>query len=166
MTKDEALRLALEALEMLARYENPETKIQIKKPKNGGQIVTMYPHKVATEAAEAIKAALEAKDEPVAWLHKETGLLRKETISSKGADWDENHWKPLYTTPPQRKPLSDEQTHEAIGTAGVDLLELAKLWSDNKIHVYQFDNEAQKIIKAVLLRAHGIIDPTDLKGKA
>jgi len=67
MTKDEALRLALEALEMLARYENPETKIQIRKPKDGGQIVTMYPHKVATEAAEAIKAALEAKDETVAW---------------------------------------------------------------------------------------------------
>jgi hypothetical protein len=62
----------------------------------------------------------------------------------------------LTTPPQQRKPLTDEQMHEAIGTAGVDLLELAKLWSDNEIHVYQFDNEARKIIKAVLLRAHGI----------
>jgi hypothetical protein len=50
---------------------------------------------------------LQDTNKPVAWLHKETGLLRKETISSKGADWDENHWKPLYTTPPQRKPLMD-----------------------------------------------------------
>jgi hypothetical protein len=66
------------------------------------------------KAITAIKAALEAKDEPVAWLHKETGLLRKETISSKGADWDENHWKPLYITPPQRTwvGLTDEEAAE------------------------------------------------------
>ena len=64
--------------------------------------------------------------------------------------------KKLAEQEPKREPLTDEQTHEAIGTAGIDLLELAKLWSDNKIHVYQFDNEARKIIKAVLLRAHGI----------
>lgn len=49
--------------------------------------------------------------------------------------------------------LIHEETHEAIGTAGVDLLELAKMWSDNKVHVYQFDNEARKIIEAVLRRA-------------
>jgi 2-keto-3-deoxy-L-rhamnonate aldolase RhmA len=52
--------------------------------------------------------------------------------------------------------LTDEETHEVIGTAGVDLLALAKQWADNEIHVYQFDNEARKIIKAVLRRAHGI----------
>jgi len=70
MTKDEALRLALEALEDLARYEHPQTMIQIRK-KDGGSIVTMYPHKVASDAITAIKAALEAKDEPVAcWCHK------------------------------------------------------------------------------------------------
>ena len=113
MTKDEALRLALEAMEMFCEHGAILRPIEIR---------------------DAIKAALEAKDEPwekfcdshcvwtdhhpdcklakqepVAWLHKETGLLRKETISSKGADWDENHWKPLYTNPPQRKPLTDEE---------------------------------------------------------
>jgi hypothetical protein len=49
MTKDEALRLALEALEL-----------------HGKQ----YPHMVkgyCLDAITAIKAALEAKDEPVAW---------------------------------------------------------------------------------------------------
>jgi hypothetical protein len=66
----------------------------------------------------------------------------------------------LYTSPPANKPLTGEQEHEVIGTAGVDLLELAKLWSDNKIHVYQFDNEARKIIKGVLHRAHGIKENT------
>ena len=49
--------------------------------------------------------------------------------------------------------LTHEETHKAIGTAGVDLLELAKMWSDNKVHVYQFDNEARKIIETVLRRA-------------
>ena len=62
----------------------------------------------------------------------------------------------LYTSPPASKPLTDEQEYEAIGTAGNDLLALAKRWADNEVHVYQFDNEARKIIKAVLHRAHGI----------
>ena len=54
-----AARQALEALELLARYENPETKIQVRKPRDGGSIVTMYPHKVASEAATALRAAIE-----------------------------------------------------------------------------------------------------------
>jgi hypothetical protein len=54
----EAMKLALEALEMLARYENPETRIQVRKPKDGGPIVTMYPHKVATDAADDLRTAI------------------------------------------------------------------------------------------------------------
>jgi hypothetical protein len=54
----EAMKQALEALEMLARYENPETRIQVRKPKDGGQIVTMYPHKVATDAAAVLRTAI------------------------------------------------------------------------------------------------------------
>jgi len=56
----EAMKQALEALEMMARYENPETRIQVRKPKEGGAIVTMYPHKVASDAAAAIRAAIRA----------------------------------------------------------------------------------------------------------
>jgi len=77
MTKDEALRLALEALEDLARYEHPQTMIQIRK-KDGGSIVTMYPHKVASDAITAIKAALEAKDEPVVWNEGVPAMLPKQ----------------------------------------------------------------------------------------
>ena len=40
---------------------------------------------------------------PVAYMHKETGLLRREIGRPKGADWDANYWDPLYTTPPQRQ---------------------------------------------------------------
>ena len=52
------MKHALEALELLARYENPSTKIQVRKPKDGGPIVTMYPHKVATEAAALLRERL------------------------------------------------------------------------------------------------------------
>lgn len=55
-----AMKQALEALELLARYENPETKIQVWKPKGGGPIVTMYPYKVATDAAAALRTAIAA----------------------------------------------------------------------------------------------------------
>ena len=67
----EAMKQALEALEILARYENPETRIQVRKPKDGGPIVTMYPHKVASDAAQSLRQAIEQaeKQEPVA--HKD-----------------------------------------------------------------------------------------------
>ncbi len=54
----EAMKQALEALEILARYENPETRIQVRKPKDGGPIVTMYPHKVASDAAQFLRQAI------------------------------------------------------------------------------------------------------------
>jgi len=57
---------------------------------------------------------------------------------------------PLYTAEPQRKPLSSEDHYELMRGAGPELLELAKSWADNKIHVYQYVNEAEKIIKKVI----------------
>ncbi len=102
MTKDEALRLALEALEDLARYEHPQTMIQIRK-KDGGSIVTMYPHKVASDAITAIKAALEAKDEPFGYFRYELRL--DAWVQSR----DSKQGTAFYTALPQRKPLTDEE---------------------------------------------------------
>jgi hypothetical protein len=69
MTDREAMQQALEALELLAKYENPATKIQVRKPKDGGPIVTMYPHKVATEAAAPLRERLaQPEQEPVVWV--------------------------------------------------------------------------------------------------
>ena len=108
----EAMKQALEALEILARYENPETRIQVRKPKDGGPIVTMYPHKVALDAAQSLRQAIEQaeKQEPVAWM----------TINAYGEEDDihyenpEGHlpegwtYKPLYTHPPQARQTQDE----------------------------------------------------------
>ena len=91
--KDEALRLALEALEAITKSNQSDHQAEI-----------------AEEAITAIKAALEAKDEPVAWR-----AWVSKFPQGTGSDWvyvtkpimkDSVHNQPLYTTPPQRKPLT------------------------------------------------------------
>lgn len=70
-----AMKQALEALETLARYENPETKIQVRKPKGGGMIVTMYPHKVASDAAKVLRERLaQQADDPYGYFQYDIRL--------------------------------------------------------------------------------------------
>ena len=56
------------------------------------------------------------QQKPVAWMHKETGLLRREISRPKGADWDSNYWEPLYASPaPPQRPwvgLTKEEAKE------------------------------------------------------
>ena len=90
MTKDEALKLALEALE-------DETSEKY------------------CPAITAIKAALEAKDEPVAYINVEQRKLEWAKYVSWGTPTVVNLPKiPLYTTPPQRKwvGLTDEEQRD------------------------------------------------------
>ena len=83
MTKDEALRLALEALK---------------------SIDEAMPFPVAKLAIKECKAALEAKDEPVAWMNQ-NGVVRK-----VGYEWGPNNTlTALYATPPQCKPLTEDE---------------------------------------------------------
>jgi hypothetical protein len=113
MTDRELMQQALEALELLAKYENPETKIQVRKPKDGGPIVTMYPHKVATDAAAPLRERLaQPEQEPVAWLSEGGDVSRSKRYM------DEMGFKcnPLYTAPPKREwvGLTDEEIGEVI----------------------------------------------------
>ena len=100
----EVAKQALEALELLARYENPETRVQVRKPKDGGPIVTMYPHKVATDAATVLRTAIaEAeKQEPVAWqdVYDKTDLYYRKPV--------QGDVRPLYTTPPAAQPAKQK----------------------------------------------------------
>jgi hypothetical protein len=98
----EAMKQALEALETLARYENPETRVQVRKPKDGGPIVTMYPHKVAIDAANALRTVIAdaEKQEPVAFAAEIVADVNG-TLSTRWADWwTPNEGDKLYTTPP------------------------------------------------------------------
>jgi hypothetical protein len=102
----EAMKQALEALELLARYENPSTKIQVRKPKDGGPIVTMYPHKVATEASALLRERLaQPEQEPVAWRWKEriNNDFDSWVISASEPPPYAIEQQPLYTSPPQRE---------------------------------------------------------------
>jgi len=97
MTKDEALRLALEALEDLGNHDRvcPQWPTYAE-PENYPKCNCGY-----DQAITAIKAALEAKDEPVGYF----------SVNDYG-NWEENesnNGTPLYTNPPQRKPLTDEE---------------------------------------------------------
>ena len=66
---------------------------------------------LAGEAEEALRAALaqqaEPVQEPVAWYQKRG----QEVLTSHPACWgrEDEPWKPLYTAPPQRKPLTEEE---------------------------------------------------------
>jgi hypothetical protein len=106
MTDREAMKLALEALEMLARYENPETRVQVRKPKDGGPIVTMYPHKVAIDAADVLRTAIaEAESvKPIAWanINKHGDITH---TNNKRMPWSKT---PLYTIPPAAQPAKQK----------------------------------------------------------
>jgi pyruvate/2-oxoglutarate dehydrogenase complex dihydrolipoamide dehydrogenase (E3) component len=86
-----AMKQALEALEMLAKWEHPASNITTKT----GRI---YPQRIAADAADALCAAIaEAeKQEPVAWanINKYGDITH---ISNKKMPWAKT---PIYTTPP------------------------------------------------------------------
>ena len=83
----EALKLALEALEMFCEH---------------GAILRPI------ETRDAIKEALaQPEQEPVVWMMPDGQIVNKWALQFYGGQVG----KPLYTTPPQRKPLSDEEIY-------------------------------------------------------
>ena len=119
MTKDEALRLALEALESNRRTHHycEDTWYSCPKHEDGcandseGEECNCGADKANAgidQAITAIKAALEAKDEPEYY-----GLTKDHlwmSISKEHYDRLKPEFRmACYTTPPQRKPLTDEE---------------------------------------------------------
>lgn len=102
MTEREVLKLALDALDLLAKYENPSTKIQVRKPRDGGPIVTMYPHKVATDAAALLRERLaQPEQEPVVWMYqdKTSHAVKFQRHMSNFVDHSKTSEIPLYSEP-------------------------------------------------------------------
>jgi hypothetical protein len=83
-TQVEALKLALEALKEIT-----------------------LEHGMTEKARTAIKAALEAKDEPVAWMRQDGQRVTTASDRHNYPDYETRYSIPLYTTPPQRKPLTE-----------------------------------------------------------
>jgi hypothetical protein len=112
----DAMKTALEALEMLAKWEHPASNITTK----SGRI---YPHHVAKNAAATLRLAIEQaeKQEPVAKQLEQViaAQLKQfyappqrqphELLCVCGASWsiDSEGNEELLSTPPQRQPLTD-----------------------------------------------------------
>ena len=108
-TQTEALKLALEALESSRVFVTSREKI--KHPEG----TDWYDERIS-----AIKETLaQPEQEPVARVQDLDEVKRKHLVYEKGMDWKDF----LYTTPPQRKPLTDE---EADGVA-LDVMGFAVL---------------------------------------
>jgi hypothetical protein len=126
MTKDEALKLALEAL------------VCLKKDFDADQ----FEWEIADEAITAIKAALaQPEQDPVASIFI-SGIGEREFD-----DWGHNlpvGRNLLYTTPPQRKPLSDEEIYS--------LADSLEIWNEDDEEWILDPNTFARAIEA----AHGI----------
>ena len=120
MTKDEALKLALEALKQIdeampfpvAKLAQKVIKEALAQPEQDGQC------KRCTDGCPACDARKLSEQEPVAWR-----AWVSKFPQGTGSDWvyvtkpimkDSIHNQPLYTTPPQRKPLTDEEIAETL----------------------------------------------------
>ena len=162
MTKDEALRLALEALkskdgwgssireakeQAIAACEAALEANEFNPDWDTQAVLTEEIQRMAKRIEE-----LEAQDEPVAWRWMPAQYWKQWVYSDDGKRVEEakrfmgdGGVQPLYTTPPQRKPLTDEQI------LAIDCM-TDKTWA--------------KLFARAIEAAHGIIDPTDLKGEA
>ena len=110
MTKDEALRLALKAMKV-----NNSAWKHLADSGDAGywEAEEQGYYQLNEQAITAVEAALEAKDEPVAWMSEDEHTV----YTSKQVDGCFQHDHiPLYTTPPQRTwvGLTDEEISELI----------------------------------------------------
>jgi hypothetical protein len=162
--KDEALRLALEAMKI---------KQQVTMWANDGDRAKFNKAIKAVEAAllsQSDGEAQQAKDEPVAYC-KVRPLRGDEFFPKIEIDWVGFDWPmtgPLYAAPPRVaephkrpsrsdiKPLTDEEMQRIIH----EHTKLNPNQRDDKQLIGYIIN-ATRAIEA----AHGIIDPADLKGK-
>ena len=119
MTKDEALRLALEFIPSISPAFICEASHHKKHEQHASN--EPCPHVAKQKQVyEAIKAALEAKDEPVAWVYPEFWQHLENLNCGTAYRLSGIGRQPLYTTPPQRTwvGLSDEEAMQICVDCG------------------------------------------------
>ena len=94
----------------------------------------------APELISALKEALEqTEQEPVAWMfqHEETG--RTMCVDAQQVEWGFENANPrlkkigpLYTSPPQRQPLTDEEVDEIVDAHTTDDGQGYDIWCDGR----------------------------------
>jgi hypothetical protein len=153
MTKDEALRLALEFIPSISPAFICEASHHKKHEQHASN--EPCPHVAKQKQVyEAIKAALEAKDEPVAWVDERAiawlaehpnGYITTKLEFQKSFE----RQMPLYTTPPQRKPLTDEEMKTVVEQ------ELVNYWDGEYIDTTGARDCLTKFARAIEAK-HGI----------
>jgi hypothetical protein len=89
------MKRALTALETIERFLDPLAKWQIRKPKNGGPMITVYPQKVAEEAINDLRQA-------VAETKKQEPFCYHDGVNQVDEEFkDHSDVFPLYLAPPQ-----------------------------------------------------------------
>ena len=151
MTK-EALKLALEeAFELGKKFCEPTNSPYFHKNVNRdlARLIEKTQESLAQPEQRSVSEHLKERssDEPVAWMLEGCGpdcgpyfeIYRNDEIGWR----DKKEWTPLYTTPPQRKPLTDEQVKKAM--------------MDAKLH---YCGEADLLLARAIEAAHGIKENT------
>ena len=129
MIKDEALKLALEALNDLSAWNDGEV---------GGHMDEPYSAEVARRTLTAIKKVLaQPEQEPLAWISTGPASMIHWT-ADKPAYGDD--WVPLYTTPPQRTCVGD-----------LEDIDINITWNENSMR--DFGKDELNFARAILRKA-------------
>jgi hypothetical protein len=104
-------------------------------------------------------ALAQPEQKPVAWLQIGVGPLHEGDViarTTKPKEWNSEWWKfePLYTTPPQRKPLTDEMVVAAARVLNELQADACGVDRDDQWAIYSDDFKADAL--AMLKAAHGI----------
>lgn len=105
MTEREVLKLALEALKYPLNQSHKNFNVDM---------AELLAHRAITTIKEALMSGTDGaqpEQEPVTWRYKIVDVFGRPawTLKTPKSDTRVLESQPLYTTPPQRKPLTDEE---------------------------------------------------------
>ena len=139
MTKDEALKQALQyvesnsfggsdTLELISALR--EASAQPKHPEQMARLGWQY-FECPACGSEGARAFPKPAQEPVAWMHTQ---LSDVAITHRPADLERHpdRWIALYTSPPQRQPLTDVEVDEIVDEHTSDDGQGYDIWCDGR----------------------------------